>query len=165
MRHPDCSVVFQSPRSCLAVIWRTCLLSLNWRKIKSRELGMWWGTWHHTMTPLWHHYDTTMTPLWHHYDTAMTPLWLLLLFRGLNPIYDCFPCQIFTIDRNSSDSSLYVIMDYQVGRVNYDYDKVVMFSPNAVIIMTYLSQLYKQHWFIARSIFIRILRCWECRIC
>ena len=33
---------------------------------------------------------------------------------AVNPIYDCFPCQIFTFGRNSSDSSLYVIMDYQV---------------------------------------------------
>ena len=51
------------------------------------------------------------------YSTAQysTVLFLIFIFlRGLNPIYDCFPCQIFTFGRNSSDSSLYVIMDYQV---------------------------------------------------
>ena len=39
---------------------------------------------------------------------------LNLLSRGLNPVYDCFPCQIFTFGRNASTDSLFVIMDYQV---------------------------------------------------
>lgn len=40
------------------------------------------------------------------------------IVRGLSPIYDCFPCQIFTFGRNSSDGSLFVVMDYQVERTS-----------------------------------------------
>ena len=36
-----------------------------------------------------------------------------VICRGLNPIYDCFPCQIFTFGRNLTDGSLQVVMDYQ----------------------------------------------------
>ena len=43
---------------------------------------------------------------------------LSFMCRGLSPIYDCFPCQIFTFGRNSSDGSLFVMMDYQVGASN-----------------------------------------------
>ena len=56
-----------------------------------------------------HHDNMTMLHLTPH---------LILYFRGLNPVYDCFPCQIFTIGKNFSVSSLHVIMDYQVRTVN-----------------------------------------------
>jgi len=36
---------------------------------------------------------------------------------GLSPIYDCFPCQIFTFARDSRDGRPMVYMDYQVDRV------------------------------------------------
>jgi len=49
------------------------------------------------------------------------------IVRGLNPIYDCFPCQIFTFGRNSSETSLYVIMDYQVEKDSGELkDKTVL---------------------------------------
>jgi len=49
------------------------------------------------------------------------------IVRGLSPIYDCFPCQIFTFGRNSSDESLFVIMDYQVERISGEVvDKTVL---------------------------------------
>jgi len=36
---------------------------------------------------------------------------------GLSPIYDCFPCQIFTFAKDEADGRPMVYMDYQVDRV------------------------------------------------
>merc|ERR1719450_1682177 len=49
------------------------------------------------------------------------------IVRGLNPVYDCFPCQIFTCGRNSSEEPSFVIMDYQVEKLSGEViNKTVM---------------------------------------
>jgi len=40
------------------------------------------------------------------------------IMKGLNPIYDCFPCQIFTFAHNSTDERPMVYMDYQVEKLD-----------------------------------------------
>ena len=50
-----------------------------------------------------------------------------ILTRGLNPTYDCFPCQIFTFSKNKTDGKHMVYMDYQVNKMDGDIaDKLVI---------------------------------------
>jgi len=49
--------------------------------------------------------------------SSLTGIWYIVL--GLNPIYDCFPCQVFSfgLDKQGNDR---VVMDYQVEREEGD---------------------------------------------
>jgi len=49
------------------------------------------------------------------------------IVKGLNPTYDCFPCQIFTFSENKTDGKHMVYMDYQVNKMDGDIaDKLVI---------------------------------------